>query len=358
MKLSSGLVTLLAGLAAGNPAMLLKRQADQGAKKALETYCGNGGFEAGDVLEADTKLQGTCRKKDGAKKEGPSVAAATIFCDSVRREFNGAGASYMKADYVIFCGSKVENKPDAAKNSGLALFNQIIADGGDDPKLLEKTLGQLVSDAPSKLVDMYNIIRAPPSTAKLGLGGPARFAASAASFLLTAIPENAKQGGLLGPDTALGRWLRINPIYGKAGTQPSPFIDTDPSGVTLLPQTQKCIAFKDESRWYWSKNVKTCETWHDVDPCDTNYAYDVAKNEGKTQETRCKEEANPPKEKTPEELEKEKEDKLREEEKNCFAPRMTCSNANGKFLYCMDERDIEECKRNQWRPGQGHPRKE
>lgn len=101
MKLSSGLVTLLAGLAAGNPAMLRKRQADQGAKKALETYCGNAGFEAGDVLEADEKLQGTCRKKDGPKKDGPSVAAATIFCDSVGREFNGAGGPYMKADYVV-----------------------------------------------------------------------------------------------------------------------------------------------------------------------------------------------------------------------------------------------------------------
>lgn len=82
--------------------MLRKRQADQGAQKALETYCGNAGFEAaGDVLKADEKLQGTCRKKDGAKKEGPSLAAATIFCDSVGREFNGAGGPYMKADYVV-----------------------------------------------------------------------------------------------------------------------------------------------------------------------------------------------------------------------------------------------------------------
>ncbi|KID97057.1 hypothetical protein MAJ_06938, partial [Metarhizium majus ARSEF 297] len=306
MKLSIRLVSLLAGVATGSPANVDKRQEKEGAE-ALKAYCGEGGFEAGTVSEKQDgyeRFTGTCVKKDGSNAEKISVQLGVQFCQKLSRRFRGAGGPHHQGDYVVICGPKEDVKqPD--ETNGRVLLNQIMADSQGDPE-------------------------------KGGLGGGAGAGVGLLAVIYDFITVNAAEGGLIGPETAAGQWLRTNPIWGRAGTQPSPFGFDSCCATVTLPPTQLCVPFKDESRWYWREDVKRCRSWHDRQKCDASYAYDAATEAGKEQLRVCKEEGN-------------------KDEASCVRPRLACQSFDDKtqefkFEYCManDNSSREVCKANGW----------
>ncbi|KID82330.1 hypothetical protein MGU_10360 [Metarhizium guizhouense ARSEF 977] len=400
MKLSIRLVSLLAGVATGSPANVDKRQEKEGAE-ALKAYCGEGGFEAGTVTEKQDgyeRFTGTCVKKDGSNAEKFSVQLGVQFCQKLNRRFRGSGGPYHQGDYVVICGPKEDVKqPD--ETNGRVLLNQIIADSQGDPEKIKIFLEGLSRDAPATLTSLRNALKAPASTTPGGLGGGAGAGAGLLATIYDFITVNAAEGGLIGPETTVGQWLRTNPIYGRAGTQPSPFGFDACCATVTLPPTQLCVPFKDESRWYWREDVKRCRSWHDRQKCDASYAYDAATEAGKEQLRVCQEEGNKdeascvrPKlacqsfddktqqfkfeycmaddnssrevckangwvadsgrDKTPDEVAADKEAQKKQEEANCVSPRWVCRNIKGDFVTCIDgsEQSQTECKSNQWFP--------
>ncbi|KID67807.1 uncharacterized protein G6M90_00g094080 [Metarhizium brunneum] len=400
MKLSIRLVTLLAGVAAGSPAKADKRQAKEGADN-LKAYCAEGGYEAGTVTEKQDgyeRFTGTCVKKDGSNAEKFSVQLGVQFCEKLSRRFRGSGGPHNQGDYVVICGPKEDiKKPD--ESNGRVLLNQIIADSQGDPEKIKIFLEGLSRDAPGTLTSLHNALKAPASSTPGGLGG----GTGAGIGLLTAIYDfitvNAAEGGLIGPETKAGQWLRTNPIWGRSGTQPSPFGFDACCATVELPPTQLCVPFKDESHWYWREDVKRCKSWHDRQKCDPAYAYDEATPAGKELARACREAGTKDaascvrprlacesfddkagkfkfeycmddnnssrevckangwvvgsgRDKTPEEIEAYKEEQKKQEEANCVSPRWVCSNIKGQFVTCIDgsEQSQTECKSNGWFP--------
>lgn len=312
------------------------------------------------------------------------------------------GISWQSANDLItvqiICGPKEDiSKPDNA--NGLVVLNQILADAGDDGEKIKTFSIGLARDATGTGVSLYNALEAAPSSTIGGLGGWRGATANLGGTLYDIITTNAQPGGLLGPETEVGRWLRTNPIWGRAGTQPSPFGFDAGGEITVLPPTQLCVPFKDESRWYWREDVKRCRTWHDRQKCDTSYAYDEATEAGKEQARVCKEAGNTDeascvrprfacesfddktgqfkfeycmaddnssrevckangwtpssgRNKSPDEIAADKETQKKQDEANCVSPRWVCRNIKGEFVTCIDgsEQSQTECKSNQWFP--------
>lgn len=302
----------------------------------------------------------------------------------------------------------------------MALVNKIVAESDGDKEKLKTTIMSLTGTSPELVAGMYNALKAAPSSAKssLGLGGAAAGVAGVATMVYDFISANIEQGGLFGPETKIGQWLRINPIRGKTGTQPSPQYQP---GIVYSEQhtpTQMCWPFKDQSEWYWIQTVKRCRYWHDEKQCDTSYSYDDKSRSGKIQAKVCKNEqaqaqltpeakaellkkeegncfrprrmcskpdgaassfmycmddttediqvcesngftSSPMKDKDEAQIEKEKEQNKKNDEAGCFSPRWACRNARGDFLYCMDgdETSLETCKKSQWYPERAPERK-
>ncbi|THC89057.1 hypothetical protein EYZ11_011497 [Aspergillus tanneri] len=372
MKFSIRLVALLAGLAAGIPSKVDKRDLEA---EALEEYCGIEGFETEDLGEPQVLM-----------------------------------------NLVTGCGNQADVK------SGLAVLNQIIADSEGDIDKIKNHIMSLSRDAPGTLTGMYTALKSPPTKNGVALGGWPGAIPAGAIILYDFINANIGEKGLFDPSTKAGQWIRTNPISGKPG-QPSPF-EFAPGGYysEFYRRTQKCVPFKDKSEWYWSQDVKRCKIWHDEKQCDTSYAYDAATDNGKEQERICdmeiKKNQITPQEreeqigreeascvrpqwscqsfdvsgtvasrvgtsdwkfkycmgedesskavcrsnggtpfmgraKTPDEIEEEKEKLRQKDEANCVRPRLSCRGWNGKFIYCMenDESAKNECKRNGWLPG-------
>ncbi|EJP66289.1 uncharacterized protein BBA_04782 [Beauveria bassiana ARSEF 2860] len=328
MKLSIRLVTLLAGMATGSP--FDKRQTDPEADQSqLKDYCAKSGLQAGIIKpigeEADKHFMGTClRNKDDFKLEdGPSLEDNLAFCKKLGRGFGGSAVPDDTGDYTIWCKGEPVGTGDAAadEEASMRLFNEIISESKDgkgkiDGEKVQHRLQALAKDAPGTVTGMYNALNARPSSAKTfaGLGGSATTVAGTASLLHSFIMSNVGKGGLIGPETGAGRWLRINPFYGSAGTQPSPFGIGGAVSIDRDSDTHLCVPFKDESRWYWSTDVTRCKSWHDRQECDTSYAYDAATKIGKEHKKTCDEERWKKEDEEKEKKKKEEEEKKKKEE--------------------------------------------
>lgn len=100
MKLSVQTITLLAGLAASSPTQFDRRQAHKG-QEALQKYCSEPGYNAGNITETDEGLTGTCLDKAGSNSALSTPKAGVDFCNEFTRPFGGAAAVTGTAAWTV-----------------------------------------------------------------------------------------------------------------------------------------------------------------------------------------------------------------------------------------------------------------